>query len=324
MRSKQMKIVVLEGYAVSHGDISWEGLRSLGETTIYDYTPPELIVERIGDAEIVLQNRVSFTAALMDECKNLKFIGENATGYNNIDINAASERGITVCNIPAYSTPSVVQHTFALLFELCANTGLHSLSVKAGNWNKCKDFCYWEMPLTELSGKTMGIIGLGQIGSAVAKAALCFGMKVIACSAHQRESSGIDGVKMAELNEILETSDVISLHCPLTNENRGLICTESISKMKNGAIIVNTARGSLVNEQQIADALHCGKLGGYAADVLINEPPVNGSPLFEAPNCIITPHIAWAPIESRKRLIDIATENVRAFIDGHPQNKVNQ
>lgn len=319
-----MKIVVLEAHSISHGDISWDELCSLGETTIYDYTPPELIVERIRDADIVLQNRVNFTSALMDECKNLKYIGENATGYNNIDLNAASERGITVCNIPAYSTPSVVQHTFALLLELCNNTGLHNSSVMNGNWNNCKDFCYWETPLTELSGKTMGIIGLGQIGTAVARVAVCFGMKVLACSAHKRGSSGLDGVSIAELKEIYTNSDVISLHCPLTSENKGLICAESISKMRDGAIIINTARGNLVNEPDIKDALCSGKLRGYAADVLTEEPPTHGSILFGVQNCIITPHIAWAPIESRKRLVDISTENVRAFISGHPQNKVNQ
>ncbi len=319
-----MEIVVLEGHAVNRGDISWDSLCSLGEVKIYDYTPSELILERTRYADMVLLNRIEFTAALMDECKNLKYIGENATGYNNIDIRAASERGITVCNIPAYSTPSVVQHTFALLLELCTNTALHSNSVMAGNWNNSKDFCYWETPLMELSGKTMGIIGFGQIGKEVAKVAVCFGMNVLACSAHQRESSGIDGVSIASLDEILDNSDIISLHCPLTNENRGLICAESISRARDGAIIINTARGDLVNEQDVADALYSGKLRGFAADVLTKEPPVNGSPLFGAPNCIVTPHIAWAPIESRKRLVNIATENVRAYIDGHPQNIVNQ
>jgi glycerate dehydrogenase len=324
MRNKQMKIVVLEGHSISRGDISWDGLSTLGEVIIYDYTPAELVVDRIRDADMVLQNRIDFTAALMDECKNLKYIGENATGYNNIDVKAASERGITVCNIPEYSTPSVVQHTFALLLELCVNAGLHNSSVMAGDWNTCRDFSYWLTPLMELSGKTMGIIGLGQIGQAVAKVAVCFGMKVLACAAHKREGSGIDGVAMAELGEILEKSDVISLHCPLTIENKGLICAETISKMRDGVIIINTARGNLVNEQDVADALISGKLRGFAADALTEEPPINGSPLFGAPNCIITPHIAWAPIESRIRLINTATENVRAFIDGHPQNKVNQ
>ena len=318
-----MKIVVLEAYAVSHADLSWDGLKSLGETVIYDSTPPELIVERIGDAEIVLQNRVSFTAALMDKCKKLRFIGENATGYNNIDIKAARERGITVCNIPAYSSPSVAQHTFALLLELCMHTGLHSNGVMAGKWNECLDFCYWETPLIELSGKTMGIIGFGQIGRAVATIAVSFGMKVIACAAHPRAESGVDGVSMVTMEELISSSDVISLHCPLTQENKGFICTETISKMRDGVIVINTARGLLVNEQDVTDALTSGKMRGFASDVLAKEPPVNGSPLFGAPNCIITPHIAWAPIESRKRLMNTAIENVRAFLSGEPQNKVN-
>ncbi len=318
-----MKIVVLESYAVNPGDISWDSLCELGDVTLYDHTPKELVAERIRDADFVLLNKIEFTAALMDECKNLKYIGELATGYNNIDLKSATERGITVCNIPSYSTPSVVQHTFALLLELCMHTGLHSNGVMAGKWNTSRDFCYWETPLMELSGKTMGIIGFGQIGQSVAKTAVCYGMKVVACAAHPRAESGIDGVSMVTLDEVLSQSDVISLHCPLTQENKGLICADTISKMRDGVIIINTARGGLVNEQDVTDALTSGKLRGFAADVLTKEPPVNGSPLFGAPNCVITPHIAWAPIESRKRLISIATENVRAFIDGHPQNKVN-
>jgi len=318
-----MKIVVLEGHAVNPGDISWDKLTMLGDVTIYDHTPYELVAERICEADIVLLNKIEFTAALMDGCKNLKYIGELATGYNNIDIQAASERGITVCNIPSYSTPSVVQHTFALLLELCMHTGLHSAGVMAGKWNTSRDFCYWDAPLMELSGKTMGIIGFGQIGQSVARTAVCFGMNVIACVAHPRDESGIEGVRMSTLDEVLCKSDVISLHCPLTPENRDLICAETISKMRDGAIIINTARGGLVNEQDVTDALNSGKLSGFAADVLVQEPPVNSSPLFGAPNCVITPHIAWAPIESRKRLISTATENVRAFIGGHPQNIVN-
>ena len=318
-----MRLVVLESHAVNPGDISWDSLNEFGDVTIYDHTPYELIAERIRDADIVLVNKIEFTAALMYGCKNLKYIGELATGYNNIDLKAASERSITVCNIPSYSTPSVAQHTFALLLELCMHTGFHSAGVMAGKWNNSRDFCYWETPLMELSGKTMGIIGLGEIGKAVAKTAVCFGMNVIACAAHPRAESGIDGVTMATLDEVLSQSDVISLHCPLTQENKGLICAGTISKMRDGAIVINTARGGLVKEQDITDSLNSGKLGGFAADVLTKEPPVNGSPLFGAPNCIITPHIAWAPIESRKRLISIATENVRAFIGGHPQNKVN-
>ena len=318
-----MKIVVLEGHAVNPGDLSWDGLSQFGDLTIYEHTPIELISERISDADIVLVNKIEFSAAIMDGCKNLKYIGELATGYNNIDIKAAKERGITVCNIPAYSSPSVAQHTFALLLELCMHTGLHSNGVMAGKWNECPDFCYWETPLIELSGKTMGIIGFGQIGKAVAKIAVSFGMKVIACAAHPRAESGVDGVSMVTMEELISSSDVISLHCPLTQENKGFICTETISKMRDGVIVINTARGLLVNEQDVTDALTSGKMRGFASDVLAKEPPVNGSPLFGAPNCIITPHIAWAPIESRKRLMNTAIENVRAFLSGELQNKVN-
>lgn len=319
-----MKIVILEAHAVNPGDISWESLNTFGEVTVYDHTPSELAAERIGDAEIALINKTDFTAQLMDQCPELRYIGILATGYNNIDLKAASERGITVTNIPAYSTPSVVQHTFALLLELCMQTGRHSAGVKAGKWSACRDFSYWETPLMELSGKTMGIIGFGQIGASVAKVAVCFGMKVLACAARPRSDSGIDGVRMTTFDDIAEHADVISLHCPLTAENRELIRAETISKMRAGVIIINTARGGLVNEQDIADALYSGKLGGYGADVLTREPPKDGSPLFDAPNCVITPHIAWAPIESRKRLISIATENVRSYIEGRSQNKVNQ
>lgn len=319
-----MKIVILEGHAVNPGDLSWDSFKQFGELTIYEYTPSELVEERICDADIVLLNKIEFTAELMDKCEKLKYIGELATGYNNIDVKAASERGITVCNIPAYSTPSVVQHTFALLLELCMQTGRHSQGVMAGKWTESRDFCYWETPLMELSGKTMGIIGFGQIGKSVARTAVCFGMNVLACAAHPRDDSGIEGVTMATLDEVFQKSDIVSLHCPLTAENKGMICAETIRKMRDGAIIINTARGGLVLEQDVSDALYSGKLAGFAADVVAKEPPSSGSPLFGAPNCIITPHIAWAPVESRIRLINIATENVRAFLDGHPQNKVNQ
>jgi len=319
-----MKIVILEAYVVNPGDISWESLNEFGEVTVYDHTPNELAAERIGVAEIALVNKTDFTGALMDKCPNLRYVGMLATGYNNIDLQAAAERGITVTNIPAYSTPSVVQHTFALLLELCMQTGRHDAGVKAGKWGACRDFSYWEAPLTELSGKTLGIIGFGQIGASVAKVAVCFGMKVLACASHPRDDSGLDGVTMTTLDDLLKKSDVISLHCPLTAENKELIRAETISQMPDGVFIVNTARGGLVNEQDVTEALYSGKLGGYAADVLTKEPPTDGSPLFEAPNCVITPHIGWAPIESRSRLIHIAAENVRSFIEGHSQNKVNQ
>lgn len=319
-----MKIVVLDGYAANPGDIAWDELFALGDVTVYDRTPPELVVERIGDAEILVINKILISDKIMDQCSKLKYIGIMATGYNIVDMKAASAHGITVCNVPAYSTPSVVQHTFALLLELCMRTGEHAESVSRGKWSTCPDFCYWQSPLIELSGKTMGLIGFGQIGTGVAKVATSFGMHVLACAAHKRASSGMDGVELTDLDEVLGSSDVISLHCPLTNDNKNLICKNTIEKMKNGVLIVNTARGALVNETDAANALLSGKLAGYAADVLTCEPPTSGSPLIGAPNCYLTPHIAWASLECRRRLISVAVKNVCCFIEGHPQNVVNK
>ena len=317
-----MEIVILEGRAVNPGDLSWDALSAFGHVTVYDNTAQCEMAARIGDAEAVLVNKLSFTSELMDGCKNLRYIGELATGYNNIDVRAARERGIVVCNIPAYSTPSVVQHTFALLLELCVRTGEHSRGVMEGKWSKSDCFCYWDYPLTELSGKTLGVVGFGRIGQGVARAAVPFGMEVLACAAHPRERSGIDGVAMADFEAVLQSADVLSLHCPLTAENRELMNAETLSRMRPGAFLINTARGGLVCERDVADALKSGRLGGFAADVLAQEPPKDGSPLFSAPNCIITPHIAWAPKESRLRLISIAAENLRAFQSGNPQNEV--
>lgn len=319
-----MKIVVLDKYAANPGDIGLDELFSLGDVTVYDRTPAELVTERIGDAEIVLMNKIRISDEIMSQCSHLKYIGIMATGYNIIDIKAANSHGITVCNVPAYSTPSVVQHTFALLLELCMRTGEHAGSVESGKWSACPDFCYWDKPLVELSGKTMGLIGFGQIGTGVAKVATSFGMDVLACAAHRRESSGMDNVKFTDLEEVLCSSDVISLHCPLTDNNKNLICGYTINKMKDGVILINTARGALVNETDTAQALISGKLGGYAADVLTDEPPINGSPLIGAPNCFITPHIAWASLECRRRLIAEVVKNVRCFIEGRPQNVVNK
>lgn len=319
-----MKIVVLDGYAANPGDIGWEELHKLGDVTVYDRTPPELVASRIGSAQAVLMNKIIINDEIFNRCPNLKYIGIMATGYNIIDLQAANAHGVTVCNVPAYSTPSVVQHTFALLLELCARTGMHADGVAQGRWSRNPDFCYWEAPLVELSGKAMGLIGFGQIGKGVANAAVSFGMDVLACAAHPRASSGIEGVSFTDLGDIIERSDIISLHCPLTDENKGMICSDTIQKMKDGAIIINTARGALVNEADVADALRSGKLGGYAADVLTEEPPVSGSPLIGAPNSIITPHIAWAPLETRKRLISVAIENLSRYIQGDPQNVVNK
>ncbi|MGI5977941.1 MAG: D-2-hydroxyacid dehydrogenase [Oscillospiraceae bacterium] len=319
-----MEIVILEGRAVNPGDLSWEPLSAFGHIRVYENTEQCEMAARIKNADAVLINKLSFTAQMMDACEKLRYIGELATGYNNIDVQVAHERGITVCNIPDYSTPSVVQHTFALLLELCAHAGEHSRGVLEGKWSRSDCFCYWDYPLTELAGKTLGVVGFGRIGQGVARAAVPFGMKVLACAAHPRPSSGIVGVEMTDFETLLQNADVLSLHCPLTAENRELICAETLSRMKPGALLINTARGGLVNEGDVAQTLRSGRLSGFAADVLSEEPPKNASPLFSAPNCVITPHIAWAPIESRRRLIEIAAENLRAFINGTPQNVVEK
>lgn len=318
-----MKIVVLDGYAANPGDISWEPLCLLGEAAIYDHTPPEKLAERIGGAEIVIANKTPMGEEIFSKCPSIRYIGLLSTGYNIIDLDAARRHGITVCNVPAYSTAAVVQHTFALLFELCAHTGLHSESVRAGKWSQCRDFCYWEKPLIELAGKTLGVIGFGQIGTGVARAAAAFGMNVLACAKRPREASGIDGVEMTDFETLLRRSDIISLHCPLTPENANMISAGTIAKMKDGVIILNTARGGLVYEPDLAKALKAGKVAAFGADVLTSEPPEESNPLITAPNTVITPHIAWAPQETRERLINIAIENVRAFLDGRPQNIVS-
>lgn len=290
---------------------------------IYDRTPREKLLERIGNAEILLVNKIDLGEDIFSACPNLKYIGLLSTGYNVIDTKAASEHGITVCNVPAYSTPSVMQHTFSLLLELCMHTGIHSATVRQGKWSRCPDYCYWDAPLTELYGKTLGVVGFGQIGKAVAKTALCFGMKVVACASRPRKESGVEGVEMLSFDELLRVSDVISLHCPQTADNLNMICAETIAQMKDGVFIINTARGGLINEAELAQALNSGKVGGFGADVLAQEPPETDCPLITAPNTVITPHIAWAPLESRRRLISKAIENVRCFLDGHPQNTVN-
>lgn len=318
-----MKLVVLEGHAVNPGDLSWDFLKEFGTFAVYDNTEPAEAAVRIGDAELVLVNKLAFTEALMAACPQLRYIGVQATGYNNIDLKAATKRGITVCNVPVYSTASVVQHTFALLLELCMHTGMHSAGVREGKWSRSPYFTYWDAPLTELAGKTMGLVGYGSIGSAVARVAVALGMRVLATTARPRSDAGQEGVRLCSLDEIFAEADIISLHCPLKPENAGLISAENIAKMKDGAIVLNTARGGLVCEKAVAEALHSGKLGGFGADVLAEEPPVGGSLLFTAPKCVITPHIAWAPVESRKRLLDVVAENIRFFLQGSPQNIVN-
>lgn len=317
-----MKIVILEGHAVNPGDLSWDCLKQFGELTVYPRTAPAEAAARIGDAEVVLINKTPITAELLDACPNLRLICVLATGYNVVDLAAAKARGVTVCNVPAYSTASVAQFTFALLLELCHQVGAHSQAVHRGDWCNCPDFCFWYTRQTELAGKTLGIIGFGQIGMAVAKIADVMGMKVLAYSRSIREE-GKNLAQYVSLDELLQKSDVISLHCPLFPETEKIINKASIERMKDGAFLLNTARGGLIDEDSLAFALGTGKIGGFAGDVVSAEPISPLNPLLTAPNCILTPHMAWAPIEARQRIIDITLNNIRQFLCNNPVNVVN-
>ncbi|MCL2447011.1 MAG: D-2-hydroxyacid dehydrogenase [Oscillospiraceae bacterium] len=310
-----MNIVILDGYTLNPGDLSWANMQALGNCTIFDYTPAELTVERAKDAEIVISNKTLLGADVINALPKLQYIGLLSTGYNVVDLAAARARSVPVTNIPAYGTASVAQHAFALLLELCAHAGKHSESVHAGEWAKSRDFCYWKTPVTELAGKTMAIIGYGAIGRATAEIARAFGMHVLHHSRSSADSTPLD--------DLLAASDVISLHCPLTDETNELINATTIAKMKPGALLINTARGPILHEQDVADALFRGQLGGVGVDVLSTEPPASDNPLLGAKNCVITPHIAWASHEARGRLLAIAVDNVRAFLQGKPQNVVN-
>lgn len=313
-----MKIVILDGYVVNPGDLSWDCIKQFGEVIYYDRTPKEHTVERIGDADIILLNKVQITDQILAQCPNLKLICLLATGYNVVDCAAAAKRGIPVCNVPGYSTHSVAQFTFALLLELCHHVGLHSDSVHSGEWTACPDFSYQKTTQMELYGKTLGIVGYGSIGSAVAKIAEAMGMHVLVHSRTPKE-----GVDFVTLPELLQRSDVVSLHCPLFPENTGMINADTVAMMKNGALLINTARGGLIDEKAVADALHSRKLGGAAMDVVCQEPIHADSPLLTAPNCIITPHIAWTPLEARKRVLECTTKNIQGFLNGNCINVVN-
>ena len=317
-----MKIVVLEGNAVNPGDLSWEVLNQFGKVTVYERTAPSEAAMRIGDAEIVLINKTPITAQLLDACPSVRLICVQATGYNVVDCQAARERGGLVCNVPAYGTNAVAQFTFSLLLELCNRVGHHDQTVHQGKWCDCAEFCYWETPQMELSGKTLGIVGFGRIGRAVGAIANAFGMKVLAYN-RSRCTDGEAIGQYVDLDTLLASSDIISLHCPLTAENTGMINAATLAKMKDRAILLNTARGSLLNEQDVADALRSGKLRGAAVDVVSREPMVRDNPLLTAPNCIITPHMAWTPIESRQRIIDCTVSSIRGFLEGKPVNTVN-
>ena len=318
-----MKIVILDGYTENPGDLSWEGFENLGELIVYDRTPADKVIERIGDAEVVILNKTPLTEATMGACPNIKYIGVLATGYNVVDVAAAKERGIPVCNIPTYGTAEVAQFAIALLLEICHHIGAHGAAVQAGRWESCVDWCFWDYPLIALAGKTLGLIGFGRIGQATGRIAKAFGMHVIAFDEFENDAGREIG-EYVSLDELLERSDVISLHCPLFPSTEGIINKENIAKMKDGVIIINTSRGPLIVEQDLADALNSGKVYAAGVDVVSKEPIEGSNPLLKAKNCIITPHIAWAPKESRIRLMDIAVENLQAFIDGNPVNVVNQ
>ena len=320
---KQMKIVVLDGYAANPGDLSWDKIAQFGELTVYDRTPVDQIVGRIGDAQVVMVNKVPITRETILACPNLKLIAVLATGYNIVDVTVAREHGIDVCNIPAYSTASVAQMTFALLLEICQHVGAHSEACHTGAWERCPDFCFWNYQLTELDGKVMGIVGYGQIGQAVGKIAQAFGMRLLVCARHVRPELESETCHYVPLEELYAQSDVISLHCPQFPETAGMINAASIAKMKDGVILLNTSRGGLIVEQDLADALRSGKIAAAGVDVVSQEPILPTNPLLSAPNCIMTPHIAWAPKEARLRLMDIAEENLRAFCQGKPIHVVN-
>ena len=314
-----MKIVILDGHALTPGDLSWEWLNEFGSYTFYDRTAGEaLTIERIGDADIILLNKTPITEAVLAACPNLKLICVLATGYNVVDCAAAAKRGIPVCNVPGYGTNAVAQFTFALLLELCNRVGLHSDSVHSGEWTACPDFCYWKTPQMELYGKTLGIIGYGTIGKAVGKIAEAFGMQVLKYSRTHHE-----GIDYVDLETLLKRSDVVTLHAPLFPETRHIINADTLAMMKPGAILLNTARGPLIDENAVAEALKAGKLRGAAMDVVDAEPIPATSPLLSAPNCIITPHMAWAPLEARQRILDITASSIRAFLSGQRKNAVN-
>jgi len=316
-----MKIVILDGHTLNPGDLSWDEIRKLGECTVYDRTPPEKILERASKAAAIFTNKVVIGRDIIKQLPDLKFIGVLATGYNVVDLQAAAEAGILVANIPAYSTASVAQMVFSHILNIAQNVSKHAKSVKDGDWTNSIDFTYHLTPQTELAGKTLGIIGFGQIGQAVARVGLAFGMKILFQNRSKKETNA--DFRQVDLDTLLVESDFISLNCPLTDENAGFINKSTIGKMKKSAILINTGRGALINEKDLADALNSGRIAGAGLDVLSTEPPKAENPLLTAKNCYITPHIAWATKEARQRLMQIAAQNLKAFINGTPQNIVN-
>lgn len=318
-----MKICILDGYSLNPGDLDWSPVERLGDVTLFDRTPADKIVERAADADIVLTNKVPFSADTLRQLPRLRFICVLATGYNIIDTEAAARQGVVVANIPAYSTMSVAQMAFAHILNITNHVASYAREVADGKWTNCPDFCFWDSALTELAGKTMGIVGLGNTGMATARIAVAMGMKVVAMTSKSADTLP-EGITPAPLDDVLASADVVSLHCPLTPSTRHLINAASIAKMKPSAILINTGRGPLIDEQAVADALNGGRLAAFGADVLSQEPPRGDNPLLSARNCFLTPHIAWATLEARKRLMSTATENVCQFIAGEPvANRVN-
>lgn len=320
-----MKIVVLDGFTLNPGDLSWDGIKQFGDVVLHDRTDFAIgnVIATIGDADVVFTNKTPLPKAVLEKVPSLKYIGVLATGYNVVDTAAAKELGITVTNIPTYGTAAVAQFTFALLLELCHRVGAHSDAVQHGDWTTCPDFCFWNYPLIELSGKNLGIIGYGRIGQAAGKIAQALGLNVLAYDQFQNPALVTDTCKYVTLDELLAQSDIISLHCPLFESTQGIINKDNIAKMKDGVLIINTSRGPLVVEADLRDALNSGKVGGAGLDVVSSEPISASNPLLQAKNCIITPHIAWAPKESRSRLMNIAVDNLAAFVNGSPVNVVS-
>ena len=318
-----MKICILDGYSLNPGDLDWSPVERLGDVTLFDRTSADKIVERAADADVVLTNKVPFSADTLRQLPRLRFICVLATGYNIIDTEAAARQGVVVANIPAYSTMSVAQMAFAHILNITNHVASYAREVADGKWTNCPDFCFWDSALTELAGKTMGIVGLGNTGMATARIAVALGMKVVAMTSKSADTLP-EGITPAPLHDVLASADVVSLHCPLTPSTRHLINAASIAKMKPSAILINTGRGPLVDDQAVADALNGGRLAAFGADVLSQEPPRGDNPLLSARNCFLTPHIAWATLEARTRLMSTATENVRQFIAGEPvANRVN-
>ena len=317
-----MNIVVLDGHTLNPGDLDWSAFEEMGSLTVYDVMAENEITERAKDCEIVITNKTPLRKETISKLDKMKYIGVLATGYDVVDVGYAAEKGIVVTNIPAYGTDTVAEMTFALIFELYRSIHMHHEAVKAGEWSKCGEFCFWKKPIFELKGKTIGIIGYGRIGRRVAQLAAAFGMEILVYSRSRSSCyADIDCIHTS-LEEVFRKSDIISLHCPLTDETRGIVCEGNISKMKKNAVLINTARGPLVDEYALASALNDGRIAGAAVDVLSKEPALNDNPLMTAKNCIITPHIAWAAFEARCRLMNIAADNLRCFIDGKPINTV--